>query len=350
MSTLLWDLEPRKLRAILWFTGSLVDEAGKIDANATKHLGIYEAIRGNLSDAVALMNHCFSAGFSQTVEGRSLQEDSIRTLQSWILFSQRLSSRGDETIPSLRTLIPPVLSALSSDDLFEVAADLIVDTLSNYSGFLVAAHYEALFSLLEDDSALDRYRRLVEGDFDFESIQFGQLMLSLGDSQVQTLIENTDATLAGPAAKSIQRLCSSSRQILSSEAGAFLDQYSMLSTRQQIDCITSERVLGAIAAVIYAVPDDQERLRYLDVLLAFVRQDVNDKPEGDTELTQNAIEFVTRLTAKSPAILLDPDLSGSAEFLFLFALRVLDGREPLPKAAAADFWVRDEGVSWAYFS
>lgn len=27
------------------------------------------------------------------------------------------------------------------------------------------------------------------------------------------------------------------------------------------------------------------------------------------------------------------------EFLFLFAIKLLDGKEPLPKAAAAEFWV-----------
>ncbi|KAF3342725.1 NmrA-like family domain-containing protein 1 [Verticillium dahliae VDG2] len=610
MSTILWDVDSRKLQTVLWFAGTLVEEAGKIDANASKHLGIYEAIASNISDVVALMSHCFSAGCSQTSEGRSLQGDCIKTLQSWILFSQRLAARGDETIPSLRSLIPPVLSALSITDLFEAAAELLSDTLMNYSGFLLEAHYEALFSLLLEESARGRYQRLVDGDFDFESVQFGQLMLALGDSKVQLLIENTgdrsqdfltrlrgllhaegypisddrifvpalefwstfvetlvdcmcsddhqaqpwvsaasshvvevvsgiwrkvifppaqdfaewdssdriafefferetaslpaaltllfsvlpDAALAGPAAKSIQRLCSSSQQSLASESGAFLDQYSMLSTRQQIDCLASERVLGAIASVVYAIPDDQERLRYLDTLLSFVRQDVSDSlratsspgiehshrclvehdvsnvaehlalkslrclvsigkgfkapveapidieterlqahayvghrellletqsgiitmiqrlqhsfpnngevvetictifrtgfseseagpfvfppdvvanyllqqgpptprlglfvsaacsfisslgksPGGGLDLIRsNLFSWVTRLLQQLP-VFLDPGLSGSAEFFYLFALQVLDGREPLPKAAAAEFWVRND--------
>ncbi|PNH35873.1 hypothetical protein BJF96_g1073 [Verticillium dahliae] len=62
------------------------------------------------------------------------------------------------------------------------------------------------------------------------------------------------------------------------------------------------------------------------------------EPDSDIELAQSAIEFVTRLTIKCPAVFLDPGLSGSAEFFYLFALQVLDGREPLPKAAAAEFW------------
>ncbi|KAG7136522.1 Importin beta-like protein like [Verticillium longisporum] len=55
MSTILWDVDSRKLQTVLWFAGTLVEEAGKIDANASKHLGIYEAIASNISDVVALM-------------------------------------------------------------------------------------------------------------------------------------------------------------------------------------------------------------------------------------------------------------------------------------------------------
>ena len=63
------------------------------------------------------------------------------------------------------------------------------------------------------------------------------------------------------------------------------------------------------------------------------------EPESDPELTHNAIDFSSRLVAKSPQTLLQLQPFEAAEFLFLFTLRVLDGREPLPKAASADFWV-----------
>jgi hypothetical protein len=62
-------------------------------------------------------------------------------------------------------------------------------------------------------------------------------------------------------------------------------------------------------------------------------------PEADPELSQNGIEFVTRLLSKSPVILLRLEPQNAAEFFFLFTLQVLDGKEPLPKASAAVFWV-----------
>lgn len=63
------------------------------------------------------------------------------------------------------------------------------------------------------------------------------------------------------------------------------------------------------------------------------------EPESDTELAQNGIDFVSRLVARRSSVFLQETASPEAESFFLFALKVLDGREPLPKAAAAEFWV-----------
>jgi hypothetical protein len=62
-------------------------------------------------------------------------------------------------------------------------------------------------------------------------------------------------------------------------------------------------------------------------------------PETETELTQNGIEFVARIIHKTPATLLAGISPELIEFFFVFTLKVLVGKEPLPKAAAADFWV-----------
>jgi hypothetical protein len=61
-------------------------------------------------------------------------------------------------------------------------------------------------------------------------------------------------------------------------------------------------------------------------------------PESDPELSQTAIEFASHLINRAPLVLIHLQPPATAEFFFLFTLRVLDGKEPLPKAAAADFW------------
>ncbi|ROT38867.1 hypothetical protein SODALDRAFT_311989 [Sodiomyces alkalinus F11] len=724
IDAVLRKLELQQLRAALWLTGTLVEEAGKTDLNTSKHSELYEATLVNAHDAVSVMSYCFASG----LESHDLYIDCIKCLQSWIWFSQRVSLPSREVIKPLRTLTERVFESLGSSDLFEIAGELVYDLLSNYPSFLVDSHYQLLFSLLNSQWGHERYQGLINGDFEFESVLFGQIILSLGEARAQELLEEVseqsqwflsklcgltaargypvaddrifvpaiefwstftetiidkkfsdeavqpwiapatshvlqvasnawrkasfppmevflswdssdrmafgdarkdvadflqstyavtgpqlvstfadlvlqqlaledwwgleaaafclrsladcvaddtcdgplklvfssslfdilqrpggalpprvrqtclslierysdyferetaslpavlnllfsvlpDAALACPAARSIQRLCYSSRRILASEANAFLGQYNSLCAQSQVDCLASEKVIGGIACVLQAIADDRTRLEHLEVLLKFVQHDaaksllliehpeladshkcllstdtleisehvalkalrclasigkgmrspveipvdldteaslaypdqtifltqiqadilgvvqqiqehfprsgevvdcicdilrtgfseretgpfvfppekvvgyltrqnhpcprlglfvsaacsfmsalsnfpgaerVNlcgdllcwvanllqllPEPETDPELAQNCIDFTNRLLVKYPAVFFRGESTTSVEILFVFALRVLEGREPLPKAAAAEFW------------
>ena len=68
------------------------------------------------------------------------------------------------------------------------------------------------------------------------------------------------------------------------------------------------------------------------------------EPAADPELVQNGIDLVSRLVTRSPGTFIGLEPSDAIEFFFLFTLQVLDGKEPLPKAAAAEFWVRNSGL------
>ncbi|KAI0476988.1 armadillo-type protein [Xylaria cf. heliscus] len=60
-------------------------------------------------------------------------------------------------------------------------------------------------------------------------------------------------------------------------------------------------------------------------------------PEADPELSQYGIEFAQRVLTKRPEVLMSQP-SNVLEFLFTFAMKLINGNEPLPKAAAAEFW------------
>lgn len=87
----------------------------------------------------------------------------------------------------------------------------------------------------------------------------------------------------------------------------------------------------------------QADVRYEDCYISTLRvtrqPDVWAEPELDPELAQNGVEFASRVLSRSPATVLGLQPVDAAEFLFMFAIRVLDGKEPLPKGAAAEFWV-----------
>ena len=49
---------------------------------------------------------------------------------------------------------------------------------------------------------------------------------------------------------------------------------------------------------------------------------------------------MSRLLPKHPEMFMSHQPPSSLEYLFMFALEALKGNDPLPKATAAEFWVR----------
>ncbi|KAF6223554.1 hypothetical protein HO133_000397 [Letharia lupina] len=82
--------------------------------------------------------------------------------------------------------------------------------------------------------------------------------------------------LASVAANAILSSCSSCRQVLIPELGAFLHQYEVLLTWATAEVYTKEKVIGGIAAIVQAIPRDEDQYGSLSTLVEFVERDVND--------------------------------------------------------------------------
>ena len=82
--------------------------------------------------------------------------------------------------------------------------------------------------------------------------------------------------LANIAAKAILSSCSSCRQILIPKLDAFLQQYDVLLTWATAEVYTKEKVIGGIAAIIQAIPRDEDKYAPLSKLIQFVERDFND--------------------------------------------------------------------------
>ena len=95
-------------------------------------------------------------------------------------------------LDALRALTKPAIRRLVDDDLYEITIELFSDTLSNYSKFLDKEDFKLLHALFNSPWAQERYERLVHGDFDFDSLQFGMFTLAFGDATVQDLAKNID--------------------------------------------------------------------------------------------------------------------------------------------------------------
>lgn len=78
---------------------------------------------------------------------------------------------------------------LADNDLYEITIELFSDVLGNYSRFLSKEDMALLYSLFNSPWAQERYERLVSGDYEFDSMQFGLFMLAFGDATVVDLAQ-----------------------------------------------------------------------------------------------------------------------------------------------------------------
>ena len=80
--------------------------------------------------------------------------------------------------------------------------------------------------------------------------------------------------LANVAAKAIASTCLTCRKSLTSEIGAFLQQYEVLSTLESVDAYVKEKVIGAIAAIIQVLPTETDKLGPFSILMQYVEREV----------------------------------------------------------------------------
>jgi hypothetical protein len=128
--------------------------------------------------------------------GRSISPSLSRTRpdihQSWVLYSHRAFIDAGIAFDPLKSLTKDALACLVQDDMYEVTVDLFSDILANYSKFLSDEDFELLFVLFNSKWSSERYSRLLQGDFEFDSLQYGQFMLAFGDATVQDLARKSD--------------------------------------------------------------------------------------------------------------------------------------------------------------
>ncbi|KID69796.1 importin 13, partial [Metarhizium hybridum] len=180
-------LDLNKLKAVLWVVTSIVEDVIRIDWNTANGVHLYNSVVREVTDAATLL----FKGLAET-QMAAVSNDSIKCLQSWIFFAQKASSRDSHVLALLRNLMPSVIESLISESRFGASAELLIDTLSNYPALLSEHHFNLLVNLFVSSWADERYSRLLEGDIEFESAQFGQLLLAFGEEKCQWLMQSED--------------------------------------------------------------------------------------------------------------------------------------------------------------
>ncbi|RCI10987.1 hypothetical protein L249_5439 [Ophiocordyceps polyrhachis-furcata BCC 54312] len=183
----------KRLQAVIWVLTSVMEDVSRIDltaGNKSVPLCLYNAVMRNVPDAMALMTRCLSSGRSAS----NIFIDSIKCIQSWVSFTQKTSPALTHDTLFLRPLVGAVVLSLPDRDMFEASAELLVDILCNCPSLLTDEQYDSLAKVLGASWAQDRYHRLLKGDFEFESLQFGQLLLAFGEARTEALMQSNDSS------------------------------------------------------------------------------------------------------------------------------------------------------------
>ncbi|KAL4890370.1 armadillo-type protein [Aspergillus ambiguus] len=116
------------------------------------------------------------------------------------------------------------------------------------------------------------------------------------------LFTSLDVVSCAPvASKSISYLCKSCRNALMLELPVFLDQFDTFRFKPTATSLTMERVLEGIAAIVQALPADEEKAGYLERILKFFHEQAqvarDEAARGLIEPAQNRGQFALRCIA-----------------------------------------------------
>ena len=82
-------------------------------------------------------------------------------------------------------------------------------------------------------------------------------------------------TLGTVAAKAISSTCSSCRKHLIPQISGFLQAYAPYSQDSEVDPGVREKIVGAIAMIVQALPSDEKKINPLSTLITFVEKDAD---------------------------------------------------------------------------
>ncbi|KAI6247276.1 Importin beta-like protein [Erysiphe necator] len=190
---LIQTLSDTKAKVIFWFASNLVEDLSKTDSNSMKANNFHRYVRPNIDDIVPLIGKYLLDPSKHLIEA---QQAALSCFQSWVSFSHRSFIDKEADLEALQLLTEPALRCITNDELYETTVELFTDILSSYSRFLRPEDFNSLHNLFKTSWAQKKYEDLISGDYEWNSLQFGQLLLTMGDAIQGELTQNIDNPLS----------------------------------------------------------------------------------------------------------------------------------------------------------
>ncbi|KAL7267262.1 member of the karyopherin-beta, partial [Rhizina undulata] len=191
----------------LWFSAILVEEVGKVDAKNIKNHHFHDRMYNNTEDAVALLKDAMEmkdrfVSMDQNEFEPRLVEEGLKAFQSWVFYSLRALLDSTLTFPALKTLTQTAINWIADPKMFETTCEFATDILTHYFAFLTPADVSCLSNIIMSPWAQERYELLISGEGDWESLQFGRLIVAFAEATAQQIAKEPNV----PQSQTLMRL------------------------------------------------------------------------------------------------------------------------------------------------
>ncbi|KAI9660811.1 MAG: hypothetical protein M1829_006463 [Trizodia sp. TS-e1964] len=162
-----------------------------MDPETLKNFTYQEIMEANMQVITALISHIFAATPITSMPVSNGEDNltiaGIQCFQAW-LFNIHFTFTSHTVISEdLGALLDSTIKYLEIGHLFESAADVLTDHLSNFPTYMKSVTIQRLSEILTGKSAEELFSRLMTSHADAQSLKFARLLLAFGDATIQTL-------------------------------------------------------------------------------------------------------------------------------------------------------------------
>ena len=188
VSAALPQLGSDQLNAVLWFSGTLADEVGRMENVTPAHARVHEQMESIVKDAGALMDYVLQLPQNQT--STAVREEALKSFLTWVNYAQPMWPVRPEPLSYLRNVVERAAHCLTEPELQSVALDVFRDILESYTSFFLPQHMDLLAQIIATHIGPALEQALASQDAD--GGVFGQFVIAFGTANVQQVVEEPD--------------------------------------------------------------------------------------------------------------------------------------------------------------
>lgn len=188
MTDVLPMLNGAQVVALLWLSGTLADEVGRMENSNPSLAQRHDQMEVIVQDASSLMNQAFSQ--SDNDAGARVRAEALKSFQNWVSYSQPVWPRKPESLQYLRELVTIAAQCLVDPALQRDALDTFRDILESYTSFFQPQHMALLGHIISEHVRPILLQTLQ--DQDAEGLPYGQMVIAFGDANIQQVVEQPD--------------------------------------------------------------------------------------------------------------------------------------------------------------